>query len=94
MNTMLTGVEGAVAYLDDIIVISQSKQDLTEQTNKVLTRIQDFGFQLQPEKCNFYLQANKYLEIPFQPLWSLSRSNYYGSYSTHATPITHKQFIG
>ena len=53
MDTMLTGVEGAAAYLDDIIVVGQSKQDLTEQTNKVLTRIQDFGIQLHHKRCHF-----------------------------------------
>ena len=65
MDTMLTGVEGAAACLDDIIVVCQSKQDLTEQTNKVLTHIQDFGFQLRPEKCHFHLQAIKYLGFIF-----------------------------
>ena len=60
MDTMLTGVEGAAAYLDDIIVVGQSKQDLTERTNKVLTHIQDYGFQLRPEKCHFYLQVIRY----------------------------------
>ena len=49
METMLTGVEGVAAYLDGIIVVDQSKQDLTKRTNKVLTCFQDFGFQLRPE---------------------------------------------
>ena len=65
MDTMLTGVEGAAAYLNDVIVVGQSKQDVREQTNKVQTRIQDFGFQLWLEKCHFYLQANKYLGFIF-----------------------------
>ena len=65
MDTMLTGVEGAAAYLDDIIVVDQSKQDLTEQTNKVLTRIHSFGFQLRLEKCHFYSQAIRYLGLVF-----------------------------
>ena len=53
------------SYLDDIIVVSQSKQDLTEWTNEVLTHIQDFGFQLRPGKCHFYLLAIKYLGFIF-----------------------------
>ena len=65
MDTMLTGVEGAAAYLDDIMVVSQSKQDLTEWTKKVLTCIENFGFQLWPEKCHFYLQESKYLGFIF-----------------------------
>ena len=51
---MLTGVEGAAAYRDDMIVVGLSKQNLTERISKVLKRIQDFGFQLRPEKCNFF----------------------------------------
>ena len=62
---MLTEVEGAAAYLDDIIVVRQSRADLTEQSNNVLTHIQDFGFQLWPKKCHFYLQAIKYLGFIF-----------------------------
>ena len=65
MDTILNEVEGAAAYLDDIIVVGQSKQDLTELTIKVLTRIQNFGFHLRPEKCYFYLQAINYLGFIF-----------------------------
>ena len=49
MDTMLAGVESAAAYLDGIIVVDQSKQELTERIDKVLTHIQDFGFQLRLE---------------------------------------------
>ena len=53
---MLTGVEAEIAYIDDIIVVGRSKEDLLERIGKVLIHIQDFGFQLRPEKCNFYLR--------------------------------------
>ena len=62
---MLIGVEGAAPYLNDIIVVSQSKQELTEHINKDLICIQNFGFQLQPEKYHFYLYAIKYLGFIF-----------------------------
>ena len=65
MDTMLTGVEDATAHLDGIIVVGQSKQDLIERANKVLIRIQHFGFQLRLEKCLFYLQAIKYMGFIF-----------------------------
>ena len=62
MDTMLTGMKGTAAYLDDIIiVVGQSNQELTERISRVLTCIQDFGFQLRPEKCHFYLPFIKYL---------------------------------
>ena len=49
MDTMLTGVEGTAAYVDDIIIVGQSNQELTERISRVLTCIQDVGFQLRPE---------------------------------------------
>ena len=61
VDTMLTGVEGTAAYLDDIIIVGQSNQELIERISRVLTCIQDFGFQLRPEKCHFYLPSIKYL---------------------------------
>ena len=61
MDTMLTGVEGTAAYLDDIIIVGQSNQELTESISRVLTCIQDFGFQLQPEKFHSYLPSIKSL---------------------------------
>ena len=62
---MLTGVEDAAAYLDDIIAAGKSKQELTEQINIVQTCIQNFEFYLRPEKCHFYLQTIKYLGFIF-----------------------------
>ena len=65
MDTMLTGVEGAAAYIDNIIVVGRLKEELLERIDKILTRIQDFSLQLRPEKCHFYLQEMKYLGFIF-----------------------------
>ena len=65
MDTMLTGMEGTAAYLDDIIIVGQSNQELMERISRVLTCIQDFGFQLWLEKCHFYLPSIKYLGFIF-----------------------------
>ena len=51
--------EGATAYLDDIIDVGRSKQEMTERIKIVLTRIQNFGCHFCPEKCHFYLQTIK-----------------------------------
>ena len=55
MDTMLTNVEGTAAYLDDIIIVGQSNQELTERISRVLTCIPRL------EKCHFYLPSIKYL---------------------------------
>ena len=62
---MLTGVEGAAACKNDIIVVDRSKEELSERIDKVLTRIQDIGFQLRHEMCHFYLQEIQYLGLIF-----------------------------
>ena len=43
---MLSRIEGAVAYLDDIIIVGLSKQNLFERTISVMKRIFYYGFYL------------------------------------------------
>ncbi|VDP81532.1 unnamed protein product [Echinostoma caproni] len=39
MDTMRTGIDGAAAYLDDIIVTGKTSNELSQQLHSVLTRI-------------------------------------------------------
>ena len=52
---MLDGLDFAIAYLDDIIIISKSKVQHREH------RIQEFSFKVKKEKCEFSLDEIKYL---------------------------------
>ncbi|XP_029142978.1 uncharacterized protein K02A2.6-like, partial [Protobothrops mucrosquamatus] len=61
MDTMLTGIAGAAAYLDDIILMGRTKEDLFETMNAVFSRIQDYGLRIREEKCNFFMPSIKYL---------------------------------
>ena len=61
MDTMLDGLYFAIAYLDDIIIISKSKEQHREHLRRVFSWIQEFGFKVKEEKCVFFLEEFKYL---------------------------------
>ena len=60
MDTMLDGLDFAIAYLDDIIIISKSKEQHREHVRRVFSPIQEFGFKVKEEKCEF-LEEIKYV---------------------------------
>lgn len=61
MDSMLAGLDGVAAYIDDIIVSGTSVADHREKLERVLQRIADYGFQLKFEKCKFFMKELKYL---------------------------------
>ena len=61
MDTMLDGLNFAIAYLDNMIIISKSKEQHLEHVRRVFSRIQEFGFKVKKEKCEFFLEEIKYL---------------------------------
>ncbi|CAH8629145.1 unnamed protein product [Dicrocoelium dendriticum] len=61
MDTMLAGLSGVAAYLDDIIIKGATFRELTERLEAVLHRVNDYGFHLKAEKCNTGMKCVKYL---------------------------------
>ncbi|XP_014775807.1 uncharacterized protein K02A2.6-like [Octopus bimaculoides] len=61
MDIMLTGSDFAVAYLDDILIKSESHGQHAEHVKNVFERIKDYGFKLSKEKCEFFMPRIKYL---------------------------------
>ena len=61
MDTMLTDLVFAIAYLDDILVKSKNVQEHKEHIRAVFQRIEEFGFKWSAEKCEFFLKQIKYL---------------------------------
>jgi len=49
------------AYIDDIIIYSNTLKEHKEQVYKVLKAMSDAGLHLKPEKCQFHKQEVKYL---------------------------------
>ena len=60
MDTMLSGFDFAVAYLDDILMKIQSLGKHKEHVHKVFAKIQDHGFKLKESKCDFFMEKIKY----------------------------------
>ncbi|BHF61136.1 hypothetical protein SprV_0100410700 [Sparganum proliferum] len=65
MNAMLSGIPGTAGYLDDIIIVSRSPAELQDRVCAVLERVQDYGFRLRADKCQFFLDSIKYLGFVF-----------------------------
>jgi hypothetical protein len=51
------------AYLDDILIYSDSLDDHKEHVRKVLQRLREFGLQADIAKCEFHVQEVKYLGL-------------------------------
>lgn len=61
MDTMLAGLQGTVAYLDDVIVVGHTEDEHRRNLDAVFKRIEEFGFHIRLEKCHFFMPCVKYL---------------------------------
>ena len=61
MDTMLGGLDFACAYLDDIVIASESTDEHCKHILEVFKRIQSFGFRVKEAKCDFLMHEIKYL---------------------------------
>nr|VZI34367.1 unnamed protein product [Spirometra erinaceieuropaei] len=52
-------------YLDDILIVGRSPAELQERVCAVLERVQEYGFRLRDDKCQFFLDSIKYLGFVF-----------------------------
>lgn len=63
MDNLLAGMPFAMAYLDDIVIVSRSIEEHAQHLKGVFSRIKDYGFRLRLEKCNFFMTSIKYLGV-------------------------------
>ena len=61
MDTMLSDLDFAIAYLDDILLTSQNAEEHKQHVFEVFKRIQEYGFKVKETKCDFLLEKIKYL---------------------------------
>ena len=61
MVTMLAGLNFAMVYLKGILIKSENLEEHKNHVREVFRRIQEYGFQLGPEKHEFFMNKIKYL---------------------------------
>lgn len=61
MDTMLAGLDFAMAYLDDILIRSKNVEEHKIHIGKVFERISNYGLKVALEKCNFGMDKIEYL---------------------------------
>ncbi|PIO68647.1 hypothetical protein TELCIR_09554 [Teladorsagia circumcincta] len=60
-DTMIAGLDGSAAYLDDIIVTGKTINEHDALLEAVLRRIHDYGLRVRLEKCSFLQTEIRYL---------------------------------
>jgi hypothetical protein len=65
MNDILMNYldEFVVAYLNDIIVYSNSKKEHIRHVRKILQRLREAEIQADVDKCEFHITETKFLEM-------------------------------
>jgi hypothetical protein len=61
MDTMIADLPGVGAYLDDIIVTGSTSEQHWANLERLLSRLQDYGFRIRQEKCAFFQESVEYL---------------------------------
>ena len=61
MDTVLSGLEHAMAYLDDILIKSENFEEHKSHVREVFKRIEKYGFKVGLEKCEFCMNKIEYL---------------------------------
>lgn len=61
MTKVLTGLEGVVCMMDDVLVVGNTKHEHDERLRKVLSKIEENGLTLNKDKCEFGVERVKFL---------------------------------
>jgi hypothetical protein len=56
-----------IAYLDDILIYSDSMEEHRKHVRMVLRRLRDVGLTLKPSKCEFHTERTEYLGYIISP---------------------------
>ncbi|MGL6082193.1 MAG: RNase H-like domain-containing protein [Gammaproteobacteria bacterium] len=61
MDIVLKGVDGALAYIDDVIVFAKNSHQMKEALVKIFDRLQKFGLKANLDKSEFFVETIKFL---------------------------------
>lgn len=61
MDQLINGIQGASAYLDDVIITGNTIEEHNIRLNKVMSRINEFGMRMKSDKCKFLMEEIRFL---------------------------------
>ncbi|EPB69463.1 reverse transcriptase [Ancylostoma ceylanicum] len=61
IDSMIAGLNGCAAYLDDVIVTGRNIEEHSANLEALFERIQEYGFRVRIEKCSFLIPQIRYL---------------------------------
>jgi hypothetical protein len=61
IDVITQGLEGVVAFVDDILVASRTKEEHDVHLRALLQRLSDHGMRISPSKCEFHKHELKFL---------------------------------
>lgn len=61
METILSGLDGVLLFLDDILICGRNQNEHLERLHEVFKRLEQAGLVLQKEKCSFFQDSVSYL---------------------------------
>ncbi|KAL7076725.1 hypothetical protein ACQ4LE_003576 [Meloidogyne hapla] len=61
MDKLIIGIPGVYAYLDDIIIVSNTLHEHRLRLLEIFARIEDWGLKIQLDKCKFFENKLKFL---------------------------------
>ena len=61
MDTLLGGIDHVQAFLDDVVIYSETWDDHLRKLADVLKRLQNAGLKANPKKCSFCMTQTEYL---------------------------------
>uniref|UniRef100_A0A8R1IV69 Reverse transcriptase n=1 Tax=Caenorhabditis japonica TaxID=281687 RepID=A0A8R1IV69_CAEJA len=61
IDTMISGLEGVAAYMDDLVICGSTIEEHNARLHKLFKRIEEFGLRVKPAKCSFLQPEIKFL---------------------------------
>ena len=97
INIVLTGIDFAMGYLDDIIIFSKTEEEHLEHLRIIFERLRQAGLKLKMSKCDFFKKHTQYLghlisDEGIHPLPEKLESIWKMSVPTNPKEV--KQFLG
>ncbi|KAE9037047.1 hypothetical protein PR001_g6379 [Phytophthora rubi] len=97
MNMMLGDLDGVWAYLDDVLILSNSFEEHLELMRRVFERFEEFGLTIHPRKSKLFTTSTDYLSCRISTTGIQPLHNKLEAIAKIASPSTRRElrcFIG